>query len=265
MKIFALFVSLSLSWIARAQPDNGQPVSWPEGKQVAVSLSFDDARPSQVDVGTPLLDQYQVQATFFLVPSRAKERQTKWQQAAANGHEMGNHSLNHPCSGNFLWSRSKALETYSLQQMQLELEQANREIEDLLGVAPEVFAYPCGQTFVGRGTETESYVPLVAELFAAGRGWLGESPNDPAFCDMAQLLGMSMDEQDFAAIKDIIEGARENGQWVVLAGHDIGESGRQTTRVAMLKQLFQYAQDPANGVWMAPIGRVVAHIQQQRK
>jgi hypothetical protein len=30
--------------------------TWPEGKQIAISLSFDDARASQVDAGTALLD-----------------------------------------------------------------------------------------------------------------------------------------------------------------------------------------------------------------
>ncbi|MEQ9439709.1 MAG: polysaccharide deacetylase family protein [Cyclobacteriaceae bacterium] len=264
MRTFLPMLLLMISTFVSAQSAPEKPVPWPEGKQVAVSLSFDDARPSQVDVGTPLLDQHKVQATFFLVPGSMEQRLSQWQQAAKAGHEMGNHSLNHPCTGNFPWSRHKALEEYSLSQMKQELMEANQQIEVLLGVAPSVFAYPCGQTFIGRGTHTESYVPLIAELFAVGRGWLDESPNDPAFCDMAQLLGISMDEQDFPAIKTLIEEAKQNHQWLVLAGHDIGESGRQTTRTSMLKELFQYAQNPKNGVWLAPIGTVAAHIQQQK-
>lgn len=265
MQTFPFILLLFISTFASAQSAPDSSVEWPEGKLVAVSLSFDDARPSQVDVGTPLLGQYDVNATFFLVPGSVKQRLEKWQQAAEAGHEMGNHSLNHPCSGNFPWSRQKAIEEYSLEQMKEELVQANQQIEELVGVAPVAFAYPCGQTFVGRGSDTKSYVPVVAELFSSGRGWLDESPNDPAFCDMAQLLGMLMDEQDFPPIREVIESARQNGQWVVLAGHDIGESGKQTTRTAMLEELFRYAQNPENGVWLAPIGTVAAHIQQQRQ
>ena len=37
---------------------------WPKGKRAAVSLSFDDARTSQLDVGIPLLDRHKVPATF---------------------------------------------------------------------------------------------------------------------------------------------------------------------------------------------------------
>ena len=40
--------------------------AWPEGKRAAVSLSFDDARASQVDTGTALLNRYDVKATFLV-------------------------------------------------------------------------------------------------------------------------------------------------------------------------------------------------------
>lgn len=238
---------------------------WPQGKQVAVSLSFDDARYSQVDAGTTLLDKHGVKATFYLVPGAVKERLEGWKKAAANGHEMGNHSLLHPCTGNFPWARGKALEDYTLEKMSEELSEANKEIENLLGVTPRVFAYPCGQTFVGRGVNTRSYIPVVAGLFSSGRGWLDEGPNDPAFCDLAQLTGMEMDGKDFDEIRAIVENAKKNHQWVVLAGHEMGTSGPQTTRLSMLEKLIRYANDPANGVWLAPVGTVGEYVEKLRK
>jgi len=241
-----------------------KPITWPEGKRVALSLSFDDARLSNVDAGTKLLDQYGVKATFFVLPSAVKKRLEGWKKAVANGHEIGNHSINHPCSGNFVWSRDHALETYTSETMRAELIEANQQIRDLLGVQPEVFAYPCGQTFIGRGRSTQSYVPLVAELFVGGRGWLDEAPNDPGYCDMAQLTGMEMDGKEFEQIRAVLETARASGQWLVLAGHETAEIGPQTTRLAMLKRLCEYANDPANGVWIAPIGTVAKYIQKQR-
>jgi hypothetical protein len=41
----------------------------------------------------------------------------------------------------------------------------------------------------------------------------------------------------------------------------MGESGRQTTRLDMLKQLAEYVKDPANGIWIAPMGSVAKYIQ----
>ena len=121
----------------------------------------------------------------------------------------------------------------------------------MLGVKPEVFAYPCGQTYIGRGKDTQSYVPLVAELFLTGRGWLDEGPNDPTFCDFSQLTGMESDGKDFEDIQPILEAARSHHDWIVFAGHEMGDSGTQTTRLEMLKKLIAYAQDPAHGIWIA--------------
>lgn len=234
--------------------------AWPEGARAAVSLSFDDGRVSQIDAGMALLDRYGVQATFFVLPGAVEQRLEGWRRAVGAGHEIGNHSLHHPCSGNFPWARDKALENYSLEQMRSELTEANRQLTHLLGVTPRVFAYPCGQMFVGRGPETRSYVPLVAELFTAGRGYLDEAPNDPGYCDAAKLTGMDMDGKNFEDLRPLLEQAKDNGLWLVLAGHDMGPAGVQTTRLAMLEALIAFARDPANRLWIAPVGTVARYV-----
>jgi peptidoglycan-N-acetylglucosamine deacetylase len=244
--------------------ETATPFRWPDGARAAVSLSFDDARASQIDVGLPVLDRHGVKATFFLVPSNADERRDGWKRAVASGHEIGNHSLDHPCTGSFAWSREKALENFTLERMREQLVGANERLRAMLGVTPDTFAYPCGQSFVGRGTHTRSYVPLVAEIFLAGRGWMGEAPNDPARVDLAQVLGREMDGKDFEAVRVLLEEARDAGGWLVLAGHDVGESGPQTTRVAMLEKLLPHLRDPANGYWVAPVGAVARYIDARR-
>lgn len=238
---------------------------WPEGKQVAISLTFDDGRSSQVEGGTALLDRYSVKGTFYVVPSAVERKLEGWKMAVRNGHEIGNHSLNHPCTGNFPWARKNALENYTIEQMLEELIEANTQIRKLLGVECTVFAYPCGQTFVGRGKDTKSYVPVIADLFYTGRGWLDEGPNDPQFCDFAQLTGVESDGKDFEQILPLIEAAKKNKQWLVFAGHEMSESGVQTTRLSMLKKLLDYAVNPAHGIWIAPVGTVAKYVQEQRK
>lgn len=245
--------------------DNSGTFNWPEGKTIALSLSFDDARHSQVDQGTALLDQYGIKATFFVVPAQVKERLDGWKKAVANGHEIGNHTLTHPCSGNYAWARQKALEDYNIRTMKQELESCNGQIEELLGVKPEVFAYPCGHTYVGRGATTKSYVPLVSKHFFAARTYRDNISNDPAFCDLAQLTGIDMDEKDFVEILQRLEFAKQHHHWVILGGHEMGESGRQTTRLSMLKKLLDYASDPANGVWIAPVGTVARYVHKNRR
>ena len=264
-RILIRVLILLISTIAGAMAQLAGPsFSWPEGKQAALSLSFDDARPSQVDGGIALLGRYGAKVTFYVVPSRVEERLPGWKAAVESGHEIANHSLHHPCTGNFPWARDNALESYTVEKMRDELKNANRRLEGLLGVKPRLFAYPCGQTFVGRGRQTRSYVPVVAELFTSGRTWLDETGNDPAFCDLAQLACIEMDGKDFPEIKALLDHAAETGQWLILGGHEIGPAGRQTTRSEMLEELIEYAQNPANRLWMAPVGTVTRYVLEER-
>ncbi|MEJ7677178.1 MAG: polysaccharide deacetylase family protein [Segetibacter sp.] len=213
---FLIIVIIIFSIQSSFAQQNNTRFIWPKGNKVAISLTFDDARTSQVDTGTALLDHYGVKATFYVVPSGVKQRLEGWKKAVASGHEIGNHSLLHPCTGNFDWSRQKALEDYTLEKMQHELIETNDSIQYLLGVKATNFAYPCGQTFVGRSVNTKSYVPIVAKLFITGRGWLDEGPNEPGFCDFAQLTGMESDGKNFDKILPLINQAKETGKWLVL-------------------------------------------------
>ena len=276
MKKFFLIVLYGIAFILYGTPSAGQYVhdtsavsegpsfEWPDHIKMALSLTFDDGRPSQVDTGIPIMDKYNVKGTFYVSPDWMMERIAGWKQAASNGHEIGNHSLVHPCSGNFKWAREKALENYSLISMARELEEANTEIQRQLNVNPVSFAYPCGQTYVGSGESLESYVPLVSRLFGSGRTWLDESANDPVYCDLARLSGVELDNKSFEDIRLLIESAKQNGSWLVLAGHDIGAPGFQTSWATTLEAICQYASDPANGIWLAPVNQIADYVRQNR-
>jgi beta-glucosidase len=261
-----VFIGVSLNaGILGTGQESTPAFRWPEGKRAAISLSFDDARPSQIDTGIPLFAHHGVKVTFYVSPSRIKERLQGWKMAAAAGHEIGNHSLSHPCSANFEWSRQKALEDLSLDQMREELAEANRIINDQLGVVAKTFAYPCGQKFVGRGRNLKSTVPLVAGMFTAGRGFMDESFNDPVYCDLAQLMGKSGDNLSFDQIRPLVEQTIAKGGWLILAGHEIGSTDKpQTTQVSMLEALLRYAKDPARGLWIDAVHNVAAYIEKTR-
>ena len=262
--------TISLGWIViiislhHVYAQNEAAWQWPEGKKAALSLTFDDARQSQVMKGTELLDRYQVKATFYVVPDNMKPVLDGWKSAVRSGHEIGNHTLYHPCTGNFEWSRDHALEDYTLAQMRDELVETNLQIEELLGVVPVSYAYTCGQKFIGRGENTRSYVPLVAELFSSSRGFLDESANAPGYLDLAQLTGIESDGKSFEELKPVLEKALKNGEWVVLAGHEMSDEGPQTTRLSMLEELIQYARDPSNRIWLATVAEISEYIGKQQ-
>ena len=241
------------------------PFHWPDGKKAAVSLSFDDARLSQVDTGLAFFKKKNAKVTFFVLPSGVEKRLPSWRQAVADGHEIANHSSTHPCTGNYAFSRNNALEDYNLARMAQQLDAANQEIYKLLGVKARTFAYPCGQKFVGRGTDAKSYVPLVAERFVAGRGYLDEAANDPRFCDLAQAMGTSFDEMDFSQMKKIVDEAIQQGRWVIFVGHEIGDRAYQTTDTKALEALCDYLKNPDTGVWLGTVEEIATYVQKRRE
>lgn len=238
------------------------PFYWPDGKRAALSLSFDDARFSQLENGVPLLDSLGVRATFYVSPTPMMQRALDWRRVAQM-HEIGNHTLTHPCSGNFLWSRQQALEDYTLEKMEEELSSADEAIRAVTGHDADTFAYPCGQTFVGRGEATRSYVPLVAKRFRAARGGGSEMPNDPTYCDLAKLNATRFDLVSFEDMKPCLEDALKTSGWIILVGHDIGDDFmHQAVRPAAIEGVSRFAQEA--GFWIDTVSAVAQHIQGHR-
>ena len=246
--------------------EHGQESSafaWPGGKRCAVSFTFDDARPSQLEAGLPILDAFGVRATFYVCLPPLRTSADAWRAAAARGHEVGNHTVNHPCSGNYHWCRAH-LEAYTLERMARELDDAQAAIAESVGVTPTTFAYPCGNTFVGRGERTQSYVPLVALRFRAGRGFRNETTNRPAVCDLAQVAGVDSDRHPFEVLRTWVDRAVERGAWLCFVSHDVSPTLDQAMRPDTLRRLCDYVR--AGGqVWADTVANVARHVESRRR
>jgi len=68
----------------------------------------------------------------------------------------------------------------------------------------------------------------------------------------------------FEEMKQAVLNAAKTGGWLVLAGHEIGKAGNQTTEAAVLEQFLKYAKDPANGLWLDTVDTIGRYIQTQR-
>lgn len=267
LRILALSVCLvTAAFLAVSAAAPGRPAfPWPEGKRAAISLTFDDARLSQVDVGLPLLDKLGVKATFYVNPDGVKDRIDGWRQAVKNGHEIGNHTVNHPCTGNYDFAKDHALENMTLADIRKEIVDADRILGDLLGIKPESFAYPCCQMFVGRGRSLKTYVPMVAERFLTARMGGDDAGNDPSFCDLSQLMAGGSDDVTFEKLKPMIDQTIAEGRWLILCGHEVGDAGFQITSTAALEAICRYAKDPGNGLWIDTVSRIGRYVDDHRK
>ncbi|WP_073949102.1 polysaccharide deacetylase family protein [Streptomyces kebangsaanensis] len=140
-----------------------------------------------------------------------------------------------------------------------DIDGAGQAIEDMLGVWPKTFAYPGGQSFIGRGSRRRSYVPLVAERFVAGRDYGGETGNMPEVCDLAHLGAYMIDGLDVDALMSLVDSGMAHGAWVIMAGHDIGTHGRQTVRARDLEEFCRRVARE-DSIWVAPVVEVAEHV-----
>jgi peptidoglycan/xylan/chitin deacetylase (PgdA/CDA1 family) len=156
-----------------------------------------------------------------------------------------------------------ALEDYTLERMDAELAEAQEQIHGRLGVRPVTFAYPCGQTFVGRGESLKSYVPLIAKRFLAGRAYHAEIHNDPAFCDLARAEGAGFDGLSFEQAKPLIDTAAAAGAWLILVGHEVGPPKYHFVGEEALEQVCRYCLE--QGIWIDTVAAVAGHVTEARK
>ena len=111
----------------------------------AVSITFDDGKVNQLENAVPLLNEFDLKATFYIHPKSDDwfERLRPWTDVAAVGHEIGNHSLSHFCYSNHN-PRLGRSENLSLQQVEEDILTAQSRLER---IAPDqehwTFAYPC--------------------------------------------------------------------------------------------------------------------------
>lgn len=100
-----------------------------------VALTFDDAPDNRI---TPLvldiLKEHNIQATFFLVGTRAKAYPKLVERMVREGHIIGNHSYNHPL-----------LTRLTLPAFEHQLKDTERIIEQSIGYKPRYFRPPYGE------------------------------------------------------------------------------------------------------------------------
>ena len=233
-----------------------------EGYSGAVSLTFDDGTRDQLENAVPALERFGLRATFYLLPQGEhwRERLEPWQPAVARGHEVGNHSLSHICS-NTLAGRRGGLEDRTVTEIAEDVFEAQRR---LTTVFPDrenwTFAYPCYCTFVGRGRNRQSYVPLIAEHFLAGRGG-GEKGfgNRPELVDLACVWAQPAEGMSGFEMIGLVEAVAAQGQWLVLVFHKI-DGDRLSVASTDLHLLFQHLQRRQQEIWTAPLVDVAHQV-----
>src|SRR5438876_436308 len=72
---------------------------WMGDRSAAISLTFDDAMATHLDYAGPILKRHGIHGTFFVSTGMEawQKRIQQWQSLAAEGNEIGGHTVTHPC------------------------------------------------------------------------------------------------------------------------------------------------------------------------
>jgi peptidoglycan/xylan/chitin deacetylase (PgdA/CDA1 family) len=241
--------------------------NWPSRFKGAVSLTFDDGLPSQLRLGVPLLERFGFKATFYINPGDGYENALKaWRDVADRGHEIGNHSVTHPCSCNFSGDPGcRGLENMTLEDIRLDIVKAHERIRSLIPNGSRTFAYPCYQTSVGRGLNKRSYVPIVAEIFLAARAY-GERgySNSPLACDLHELWSWPADRMRCEEMIGLTVKTVHEGRWAIFTFHGIDE-GHLPVAYEDLSGFLRFLYERRDEIWVAPVMDVAEHVVGERK
>jgi len=235
------------------------------GKKCAVVLSYDDALNTHLDNVIPLLDSVGLKATFYLPGSFPgfRNRLNDWAAAAKEGHELGNHTLFHPCEGEIPgreWvNPDYDLKKYSLQRMLDEINMDNVLLQALDGKKLRTFAYPCGDMKAG----DSSYVERIKSSFIAARSVESniQKLND---IDLYNIGCYMINNQSGEELISLVKEAMENDALIVFLFHGVGGEHNINVSLEAHRKLIEYLKQNEQSIWIAPLCEIAQFIKQKR-
>ena len=146
---------------------------------------------------------------------------------AARGHELGNHSLFHPCrsepSARMEWlDPAYNLVDYNERRLREELETASFVLQLVDGQSQRTYANTCWHRTFGSGEQQQPMEPILADYFLAARGGQTDKPVNLADIDFMNLGSVHADQHTFADLRAQVETLAQNGGWIIYTMHGVG-------------------------------------------
>jgi peptidoglycan-N-acetylglucosamine deacetylase len=253
--IFALAVGL-----CQAQDNK----AW-NNKQCAVVLTYDDAIDIDLDNVIPALDSLGLKGTFYLIGSSpvVNNRLNEWRAAAKRGHELGNHSMFHPCDGSLPgrnWvSVESDLSKYTVARAVTEARTANTLLKAIDGKDVRTFAYPCGDLKIGN----DYFYDKLKSDFAGARG-TQEGLQTIDQVDLTNIRCYAINGQSADYMVDLVKKAQQTHTLLVFLFHGVGGGHNINESRGYHSQLLHYLRDNEKDIWIATMVDVAERIKAYR-
>ncbi|WP_082679684.1 polysaccharide deacetylase family protein [Paucibacter sp. KCTC 42545] len=261
-----LMIWLTLGLSVFASCAHSEPFQWPGGARAAVSLSYDDALPSQLDSALPALNALGLKATFYLTLSSptVSQRLPEWRRAAAAGHELGNHTLFHPCSrsapGRDWVAAHRDLDRISVTQLREEILLANAYLHAIDGQTERTYTAPCTDPLAAG----QPYLPAIKSDFVGIKSRIGGVAPAMATLDPLDVSTAGPVDASGAALIAIVQEAAAKGTLASITFHGIGGDYLSVSKEAHQALLQHLAANPKL-YWVESFVKIAAHVRQQRE
>jgi sialate O-acetylesterase len=263
-RLFALslFTFFALTTVIVASENDDLP--W-QGKKAAVVLTYDDAIAEQLDNAVPLLDSLNLKATFYITPyfEGFKQRISEWQRVANSGHELGNHTLYHPCDGSLEgreWvNKNYDLSSYTVKRMGDEINVCNVLLQILDGKKERTFAYTCGDMKAGDSLFTDQ----IKNQLRAARAVRSEMHTIDQI-DVFNIDSYMISGENAAELIALVNQAKEKKALLVFLFHGVNGGHSLNVSSQAHRELLVYLKDHQNEIWTTTMIDAVNYIEKNR-
>jgi len=259
-KIFVILNCLLFSFILNAQTST----TW-NGKSCAVVLTYDDGLNVDLNNVIPALDSVGLKGTFYISDyfDGLKNQIFNWRKAAGEGHELGNHTIWHPCEGGrpgreFVKPETD-LNNYTISRMVKEIKTMNNILKAIDGKEERTFAYPCGDTRI----HDTAYLDGLKNEFIAARGVTPEMlPINKI--DLYNIGCYGINGQTGEQLIELVKKAMTTRTLLVFLFHGVGGEHSLNVSLEAHSRLLHYLKQHENEIWIAPMIDVAAFIKSNR-
>lgn len=234
------------------------------GKKCAVVMTYDDALNVHLDHAIPHLDSAGFKGTFYISASFEgfRNRHEDWRKAAAHGHELGNHTLFHPCDGSKPgreWvNRDYDLSKYTIQRIMDEIRINQFILEETDGKKIRSFAYTCGDMNAG----DNSFKEMLPELFNSARG-VRSAMNTPGRIDLFNIDSYIISGQSGDELIRLVDEARQGGKLLVFLFHGVGGEHNLDVSLDAHRQLVNYLKQHESEIMIDTMAGIAEHIRKK--
>lgn len=233
-------------------------------RQCAVVLTYDDGLNVHISNVLPALDSVGLKGTFYISDyfGGLRAQIPKWKKAAANGHELGNHTIFHPCLGNLpgrgFVSPDYDMSKYSIRRMTDEIKAMNTLLKAVDGKERRTFAYTCGDmkirdTFFLEGMKYD---------FAAARAV--RSKMDSLDVDLYNVSSYMVNGESGEQLIELVKQAKKQKKLLVFLFHGVGGEHSLNVSLEAHSKLLRYLKQNRKDIWIAPMVDIAEYIRKQK-